>query len=204
VDTRGDLVRGAEWAAAVREVTKAPWTVAITHSHWDHLLRHRRVPAQRGLGAPGVPRRPGGERHPAAGQTWRARYREYGRPDLTELADLISVVEPVLPDRLVLDRTELTVGGRTVVVGVLRARPQPTTTWLVHVPDADVVFAGDLVEQGAPPSFRRRLPPSSGQQRLMASSGWPQRWCRRDTASPSNGRFRRPAASRAHPDRRFV
>jgi len=29
---------------------------------------------------------------------------------------------------------------------------------VVHVPDADVVFAGDLIEQGAPPSFADAYP----------------------------------------------
>jgi glyoxylase-like metal-dependent hydrolase (beta-lactamase superfamily II) len=156
VDTRGDLVRGAEWAAAVREVTKARWTVAITHSHWDHCFGTAEflpseVWAHQGcrddLVANGARQRDNVAR----------QYREYGRPDLTELADLISVVEPVLPDRLVHDRTELSVGGRTVALAYFG--PGHTDNDLVvHVPDADVVFAGDLVEQGAPPSFADAYP----------------------------------------------
>jgi glyoxylase-like metal-dependent hydrolase (beta-lactamase superfamily II) len=156
VDTRGDLVQGAEWAAAVREVTKAPWTVAITHSHWDHCFGTAEflpsdVWAHEGcradLAATGIKQRDDVAR----------RYREYGRPDLTELADLISVVEPVLPDRLVRDRAELTVGGRSVVLAYFG--PGHTDNDLVvQVPDAGVVFAGDLVEQGAPPSFGDAYP----------------------------------------------
>ncbi|HYS41637.1 MAG TPA: MBL fold metallo-hydrolase, partial [Pseudonocardiaceae bacterium] len=156
VDTRGDLVQGAEWAAAVREVTKAPWTVAITHSHWDHCFGTAEflpsdVWAHEGcradLTATGIKQRDDVAR----------RYRESGRPDLTELADLISVVEPVLPDRLVRDRAELTVGGRSVVLAYFG--PGHTDNDLVvQVPDAGVVFAGDLVEQGAPPSFGDAYP----------------------------------------------
>lgn len=156
VDTRGDLVHGAEWAAAVREVTKAPWTVAITHSHWDHCFgtaeflpgevwAHEACRAD--LVANGTRQRDNVAR----------RYREYGRPDLTELADLISVVEPVLPDRLVRDRAELTVGGRAVVLAYFGAG-HTDNDLVVHVPDSGVVFAGDLVEQGAPPSFGDAYP----------------------------------------------
>jgi glyoxylase-like metal-dependent hydrolase (beta-lactamase superfamily II) len=94
VDTRGDLAQGAELAAAVREITPAPWPVAITHA---------------------------------------------------------------LPDRLVTDRAELTGGGRRVVLASFG--PGHTDGDLVaHVPDAGVVFAGDLVEQGAPAAFEDSHP----------------------------------------------
>jgi glyoxylase-like metal-dependent hydrolase (beta-lactamase superfamily II) len=153
VDTRGDLVHGAEWAAAVREVTRAPWTVVITHSHWDHCFGTAEflpsdVWAHEGcradLVATGIKQRDNVAR----------LYREHGR---TELAELISVVEPVLPDRLVHARTELDVGGRAVVLAYFG--PGHTDNDLVvQVPKAGVVFAGDLVEQGAPPSFADAYP----------------------------------------------
>src|SRR5687768_15478069 len=41
VDTGTDEERGAEFAAAVREITPLPWTVVITHAHWDHYLGTR-------------------------------------------------------------------------------------------------------------------------------------------------------------------
>jgi glyoxylase-like metal-dependent hydrolase (beta-lactamase superfamily II) len=160
VDTRGDLVHGAEWAAAVRAVTKVPWTVVITHSHWDHcfgtaeflpsdIWAHEACRAD--LVVNGARQR----------ENVARRYREYSqendRPDLAELADLISVVEPVLPDRLVRERAALSVGGRTVVLAYFG--PGHTDNDLVvHVPDAGVVFAGDLVEQGAPPAFEDSYP----------------------------------------------
>ncbi len=155
IDTRSDLVRGAEWAAAVREVTRVPWTVVITHEHWDHCFGtaeflptevwgHERC--RTNLEATGIEQRDNIARH----------YRQYGqehdRPDLTELADLISVVEPVLPDRLVGDRAELSVGGRTVVLAYF-GPGHTDNDIVVQVPDAGVVFAGDLIEQGTPPSF---------------------------------------------------
>jgi glyoxylase-like metal-dependent hydrolase (beta-lactamase superfamily II) len=153
VDTRGDLVRGAELAAAVREVTRLPWTVAITHAHWDHCFgtasllptdvwAHERCHAD--LAETGVAQRDGVAR-------W---YREQGRP---ESAASIEAVRPVLPDRLVRDRVELSVGGRPVVLAYFG--PGHTDNDLVvHVPDAGVVFAGDLVEQGGPPAFEDSFP----------------------------------------------
>ncbi|WP_433409637.1 MBL fold metallo-hydrolase [Saccharomonospora azurea] len=36
VDGRGDARQGAELADAVRRVTPLPWTVVITHDHFDH------------------------------------------------------------------------------------------------------------------------------------------------------------------------
>jgi glyoxylase-like metal-dependent hydrolase (beta-lactamase superfamily II) len=153
VDTRGDLVQGAELAAAVREITPAPWTVAITHAHWDHCFgttpflpsevwAHELCHAD--LVASGAR-----QRDDVAGM-----YREQGR---TDAAERVAEVEPVLPDRLVTDRAELSIGGRPVVLA--HFGPGHTDHDLVvQVPDAGVVFAGDLVEQGAPPAFEDAFP----------------------------------------------
>nr|WP_307868355.1 MBL fold metallo-hydrolase [Umezawaea beigongshangensis] len=157
VDTGGDAHRGAEFAAAVREVTPHPWRVVLTHSHFDHSFGTEafgpcEVWAQRGCRAALV----------ADGATqrarWAAHYREEGRPDV---AERVERVNPVLPDRLVDARAELSVGGRRV--DLLHLGPGHTGHDLVvHVPDASAVFAGDLVEQGAPPQFHDADPP-----------GWP-------------------------------
>jgi glyoxylase-like metal-dependent hydrolase (beta-lactamase superfamily II) len=153
VDARGDLVQGAELAAAVREVTSTPWTVAITHSHWDHSfgtasLLPSDVWAHENCRADLL----------ATGHRQRddvaEMYRAQGR---TDDAEHVMAVEPVLPDRLVTDRAELTVGGRRVVLAYFG--PGHSDNDLVaHVPDTGVVFAGDLVEQGAPPAFEDSHP----------------------------------------------
>lgn len=148
VDTRANLVWGAELAAAVRKVTKAPWTVALTHWHWDHCFgtaeflpaavwAHERCHAE--LAANGT----------TARDSVAELYVQDGRP---EVAELLRDVEPVLPDRLMTDRTELSVGGRRVDLAYF-GLGHTDNDIVVHVPDADVVFAGDLVEQGAPPGF---------------------------------------------------
>ncbi|MFI2363626.1 MBL fold metallo-hydrolase [Promicromonospora sp. NPDC019610] len=157
VDTGGDAGQGAELAAAVREVTPLPWQVVLTHSHFDHsfgteafapcaVWAHRRCRAD--LVATGDQQR----------ETWARRYRERGEPDL---ADRIGAVRLVLPDHLVDDGAELDLGGRRV--GLRHFGPAHSDHDLVvHVPDADVVFAGDLVEHGAPPQFGDAFP-----------QGWP-------------------------------
>jgi glyoxylase-like metal-dependent hydrolase (beta-lactamase superfamily II) len=153
VDSRGDLVQGAELAAAVREVTPSPWTVAITHSHWDHCfgtasLLPSTVWAHRNCRSDLV----------AHGRTQRdevaAMYTALGR---SADAEHIAAVDPVLPDRLVDERAELDVGGRRVVLACF-GRGHTAGDIVAHVPDAGVVFAGDLVEQGAPPAFEDSYP----------------------------------------------
>jgi glyoxylase-like metal-dependent hydrolase (beta-lactamase superfamily II) len=153
VDTRGDLVQGAELAAAVGEVTAAPWTVVLTHAHWDHAFGTAsflpsEVWAHENCFAD---LRTNGDRQRADTAAW---YRQQGR---AEDAERVTAVQPVLPDRLLADRAELTVGGRRVVLA--HFGPGHTDNDIVvQVPDAGVVFAGDLVEQGAPPSFGDAYP----------------------------------------------
>ncbi|MGQ0837958.1 MBL fold metallo-hydrolase [Actinokineospora sp.] len=148
VDTGTDEVHGAEFADAIREITALPWTVVITHAHWDHFLGTRPF-----LPAPVWA-------HPRCGATmtadaheqvasWAGKYADAGKP---ELAERLRRAELVLPDHEVADRAEVDLGGRTVVLAHL-GRGHTDHDVVAHVPDAAVVFAGDLVEQGAPPSI---------------------------------------------------
>ncbi|MFI6508370.1 MBL fold metallo-hydrolase [Streptosporangium sp. NPDC050855] len=153
VDTRGDERQGAELAAEVRRITGAPWTVAITHSHFDHAFGTRSFP-----GGPVWGHRDcradlirNGDR---ARREWARYYRDLGRPDVA--AD-IEGTEIVPPDHLVTGRTELVVGGRRIVLAHL-GRGHSGNDLVVHVPDAGVVFAGDLVENGAPPAYEDAYP----------------------------------------------
>jgi glyoxylase-like metal-dependent hydrolase (beta-lactamase superfamily II) len=157
VDTGGDAGQGAELAAAVREVTPLPWQVVLTHSHFDHSFGTEAfgpcaVWAQRGCRADLVAT--GGQQ----AERWARHYRERGEADV---ADRIAAVRPVLPDRLVDDRAELHLGGRRAELRFFGSAHSDHDL-VVHVPDAGVVFAGDLVEQGAPPQFGDAFP-----------QGWP-------------------------------
>ncbi|MER7015664.1 MBL fold metallo-hydrolase [Saccharopolyspora sp. NPDC000359] len=148
IDTRGDRVQGAELASAVRGITSLPWQVVITHGHFDHCFgtsaflpapvwAHERCAGF--LGATAEQQR----------AEWVAHYRRGGADDIAEALAGSVVAQP---DHLVAEQADVDLGGRVVQ---LRHPGLGHTDHdlVVAVPDAGVVFAGDLVEQGAPPDF---------------------------------------------------
>jgi glyoxylase-like metal-dependent hydrolase (beta-lactamase superfamily II) len=150
IDTRSDPGQGAELRAAVGEVTGRPCTVVLTHAHFDHCLGTAAF-----LPAPvwAHPRcrtdlaRGGAAQH-AEALAWA---RTQGLP-----RDPVPV-PPVVPDRVVTGPTELDLGGKRVLL----AHPGPGHTdhdIVVFSPDTGVLFAGDLVEQGADPDFTDAYP----------------------------------------------
>lgn len=154
VDARGDEVQGRELASAVRHVVPDPWSVVITHAHFDHCFGTAAFlpcdvwahPSCRAVLA-------------EEGEQIRAEaadeYESEGRADL---ATQLREAQLVLPEQLVPATKELLVGGRPVTLAHLG--PGHTDHDLVvHVPDAEVVFAGDLVEEGAPPAFGKDAMP---------------------------------------------
>ncbi len=143
IDTRGSPEQGAVLAAAVREVTALPWAVVLTHAHFDHVLGTAAF-----LPAPVWA-------HPACrddlargGAAQHAEAVAYGSTRTVP-------VRPVVPDRVVADRAELDLGGRRVLL--LHPGAGHTDADLVVVA-GDVLFAGDLVEHGAPPAFDDAFP----------------------------------------------
>ncbi|MBN9100049.1 MAG: MBL fold metallo-hydrolase [Pseudonocardia sp.] len=146
IDTRGDARQGAELARAVRALTPLPLVVAITHAHFDHCFGTAAF-----LPAPVHALRRCREvlEATAAAQraTWAAHYRGCGDH---ATADALAATDPPLPDAPA--PTDLDLGGRTATLSHL-GRGHTDHDLVVHVPDAGVVFAGDLVEQGAPPAF---------------------------------------------------
>jgi glyoxylase-like metal-dependent hydrolase (beta-lactamase superfamily II) len=151
IDTRGDSVQGAELAAAVRAVTTLPLTIGLTHAHFDHCFGTAPfLPAPvyayaRCAGA--ITAMAGGQR-----ERWVRHYRAQSEDRLAEA--LAATPDPPLPSAApdVLD-----LGGRTVAL-LHPGRGHTDHDLAVHVPDAGVVFAGDLLEQGAPPDFEDAYP----------------------------------------------
>lgn len=146
IDTGADEEHGRVHAAAVRELTPLPWTVVITHAHWDHHLGTTAFQPCRVLAHP-LCRKPMLEDN--GHEAWVERYRAQGR---TELADRLAAARTVPPTELLLsDRTDLDLGDRQVVL-LHPGRGHTDHDVVVHVPQAGVLFTGDLVEQGAPPA----------------------------------------------------
>ncbi|MBB5802877.1 glyoxylase-like metal-dependent hydrolase (beta-lactamase superfamily II) [Saccharothrix ecbatanensis] len=143
IDTRGDVVQGAELAAAVREITALPWTVVYTHAHFDHCFGTTPflpcdVWAHEGCAAE-LAR--SGE---SARQKRIAKYRAEGKPGIAAALE-DTVITP--PNRVLRADAELDLGGRSVRL-VHPGLAHTDHDVVVHVPDVGVVFAGDTVEHG--------------------------------------------------------
>jgi glyoxylase-like metal-dependent hydrolase (beta-lactamase superfamily II) len=143
--------------AAVRAVTPLPWVVLDTHAHFDHAFGNatfaREQPGLEIWGHEGCRRDL--ELFGTLQRTVAADgLREAGRPDE---ADAVEAVEILPPNRTFAADTELDLGGRSVVLHH-PGRGHTGADAVVDVPDAGVTVAGDLVEQGAPPSFGDAYP----------------------------------------------
>lgn len=153
VDTRMSHRQGRELAAAIRVITAHPWTVVNTHAHFDHYFGNAVFrPAEIW----------GHVRCAAAAREHGAAHRaialRYARAEDTDAnADALSEVEIDPPDRTFINTATLDVGGRAVRLRHL-GRGHTDNDVVVEVPDAAVVFAGDLVEEGAPPDFGDSFP----------------------------------------------
>jgi glyoxylase-like metal-dependent hydrolase (beta-lactamase superfamily II) len=152
VDSRSHLGEAADLIAAIRTVTKHPWTLVNTHAHYDHCFgnaafRPAAVWGTRGCAADLA----------ATGELQRtAVVEQLRRAGDVRTAELVAAVPIVPPDHLVDDVAHLDVGGREVV---LRFLGQGHTDHdLVVEVDENVIFAGDLVEEGAPPAFDDAFP----------------------------------------------
>ena len=108
VDTGGDEVQGGEFAAAVRELTSLPWTVVVTHAHFDHAFG---TAAFEGAAVWGHARCRIALREGAEAQRveWAGRYRSEGK---TELAERLERARVVLPEAW--PGGNLDLGGRLV------------------------------------------------------------------------------------------
>ncbi|WP_216216128.1 MBL fold metallo-hydrolase [Amycolatopsis aidingensis] len=140
IDTRGNAAQGAELAGAIRERTGLPWSVVLTHAHFDHAFgtpAFRPCPVWAHLGC---------------------------RDALAADAGAAGLAPP---EELVSETAELDLGDR--IVRLIHLGPAHTDHDLVvHVPDAGVVFAGDLVEHEPGGSFSTE---SFGTDTTIA--GWP-------------------------------
>jgi len=150
IDTRSHLGEGRALAEAVRTVTPHPWTVVNTHAHHDHCFGNAAFRP-----APIWAHRDCAVELDATAEQQRASVvadlLAAGDPD----AELVATTPVELPDHLVGDRVVLDVGGRAVSLRHL-GRGHTGADLVVGVDD--VLFAGDLVEEGAPPAMDDAYP----------------------------------------------
>ena len=150
VDTRCGPSEAEELLADLRTLTRLPCRQAVnTHAHFDHCFGNATLrPAaiwghRRCIGE----LRTRGERQRRDAMRW-----------LPELAGELAPARIDPPDRAVADSgATLQVGGRPVELRFC-GRGHTDNDLVVQVPDAGVVFAGDLVEEGAPPSYGDAFP----------------------------------------------
>ncbi|MGE5830990.1 MAG: MBL fold metallo-hydrolase [Micromonosporaceae bacterium] len=156
VDTLSTDAQAGELLAAVRGITPLPLVLVNTHAHFDHCYGNAVLADDC----------PGGGiwAHEATATTLRERGESLQReqyvewlPTDPELAEGLAAVSLRPPDRTVHTLSTMDIGGRALELRHF-GRGHTDGDLVVSVPDADVLLAGDLIEQGAPPSFGDAYP----------------------------------------------
>ena len=159
IDTRATYGQAREILADLRTLTTDPVTVVIdTHGHFDHAFGNavfRPATIWGHEGCVTFMERTGEARKPTIATN---------TPELAGLLDEI-VIDP--PDRTFASTATVEVGGRAVELRYL-GRGHTDHDIVISVPGTDVLFAGDLLENGAVPWYRRRIPDRVGDHRPAA------------------------------------
>jgi len=145
VDTRASLAQGQELASHVRELTPLPVRAVVnTHVHFDHLFGNGAFAGVPIIAHESVPLEL--TSHDAQIKGWY----EAEPDDTNREAALTTVVVP--PDVVFSSVWAVDLGDRHVELAHL-GRGHTAGDIVVRVPDADVVCAGDLVEESPHPSY---------------------------------------------------
>lgn len=148
IDTRSSDRQGRELVHEIGWITHFPMRVVNTHHHFDHAFGNSAFLPTEIWGHERCAERIRDD-GPRSQQALAASMPEVGAEfEETRLAP---------PDHLVRDAAEIEVGGRIVQLRHF-GRGHTDNDLVVVVPDVNVVFAGDLVEEGAPPSFEDSYP----------------------------------------------
>jgi glyoxylase-like metal-dependent hydrolase (beta-lactamase superfamily II) len=144
IDTRSTHQQAEEIRRDLGALTSLPVTTVInTHGHYDHAFGNSVF-------------RPATIWGHVRCVTMLEVHGERGRAALIQDAPFLAteaeevVIDP--PDRVFETEATLDIGGRRVDLRYL-GRAHTDNDIVVHIPDAKVVFAGDLVEESGPPFF---------------------------------------------------
>lgn len=149
IDTRSTYAQAREIQADLRELTDSPVGVVVdTHGHFDHVFGN-------GIFRPATIW--GHERCVTfMVRTGEARKRTIAAEEPLLADDLAEIViDP--PDRVFATHARIEVGGREVMLRYL-GRGHTDHDVVVEIPGTDVVFAGDLLENGNVPFFADGYP----------------------------------------------
>ncbi|MBC3842160.1 MBL fold metallo-hydrolase [Streptacidiphilus sp. 4-A2] len=156
VDTRCSLAEARELREHLRQLSSAPvrWVVN-THAHWDHVWGNAEFTAPRQLppaqlwahtaAAAEMARSRDGDPEAAAFKA------ELAAEDPTWAARMAELVEAV-PEHTVDTAHTLDLGDRSVRL-LHTGRGHTDGDLVLHLPEADTLLVGDLVEESGPPSF---------------------------------------------------
>lgn len=165
IDTRASPSHARVIVEELRELTRDPVSIVVdTHWHWDHSFGNSVF-------------RPA----PIWGHVRAAdRLRSQGAEAIREVAEGMPAIADALaevlidpPEHTFEDRATIQVGNRAVELSY-HGRGHTDGDIVIRVPDADVLFAGDLLENGAPPSFGDGYPldwPATVEQLLPLATG---------------------------------
>jgi glyoxylase-like metal-dependent hydrolase (beta-lactamase superfamily II) len=149
VDTRSTHVQAREILDDLRELGSPRVGIVVnTHGHYDHAFGNwvfRQAPIW------------GHERCRTMLERFGERMREGFAAEVPPLAPDAATVIIDPPDRVFTETATLDLAGREVRLAYL-GRGHTDNDLVVHVPDADVVCAGDLLENGATPYFGDGFP----------------------------------------------
>ncbi len=150
IDSRESPAQAREVRRELTRLTAAPvrWLLN-THWHWDHTFGNGEFPGAAIWGHPEC-RRVLAER----GEQTRERCAELVP---AEQRDEFAAFPIVLPEHLCAEAATIDLGDRGVELRYL-GRGHTEGDLVVTVPGTGVLFAGDLFEEGAPPSFGDAYP----------------------------------------------
>jgi len=156
IDTLSTPDQGRELLAAVRAVTDRPLVIINTHHHFDHIFGN-------GVLADSCPGSTIWAHEAAAaelrehGTLWQRQWYEECLALHPDLAEPVLHTELRPANRTIHTESTMDIGGRLLELRHL-GRGHTEGDLVVLVEDAGVLIAGDLVEQGSPPSFADSYP----------------------------------------------